>query len=429
MAHDRSPNPMFEVPPPTRGGVAGLRPLTLQPLAPGPLVSVLLTNYNYAAYVEAAIRSVLDQTYARLELIVVDDGSTDDSRRLITAMLEHDEQITLLTQSNQGMAAALNAAFAHCHGEVVCLIDADDVYEPDKLQRVVDFFRQHPATGMVQHPLQVIDGKGRDVQVIPFLSRLESGWLGPTVMRRGGRWSCMPTSGLSFRSEVARWLLPINTRRYWISADALLFTVGPLISHVGVIDAPLARYRVHGSNHMSSGNVDRREVRKRIRSYHDTLVGSNQHIGELGLDLPRLQARDHVLYREQLFALSMLRGRRSRVWRRYASLLAALWKDDMYRPAQKLLAVPVYGVLPVLPRRWRGPWLDRVRTYGRLKATAQSLLRLTRPQPAMPVSLTPTEPMERPTRREEALRVPTEPLPFRVEPPAVHRAPLGVEAS
>ncbi len=375
MPDSTPPKPMFDGPPQTRSGVGGLRPITLPPLAGEPKVTVLLSNYNYGAYVEQAIQSVLDQTYRHFELMVVDDGSTDDSRQRIAALAAKDGRVTMITQSNQGMAAALNAGFARSRGDVVCLIDADDLFEPDKLERVVGYFARQPDTGMVQHPLQVIDAAGRKVQVIPFLSRLERGWLAPTVMRRGGRWSCMPTSGLSFRVEIARWLLPIDTRRYWISADALLFTVGPLLSRVGVIDRPLARYRVHGRNHMSSGNVDRGEVRKRIRSYHDTLVGSNQHIAELGLDLPRLAARDHVLYREQLFALSMLRGQGRGVGRRYAALLAALWKDDMYRPTQKLLAVPVYGLLPVLPRRWRGPWLDRVRTYGRLKATAQSLLR------------------------------------------------------
>ena len=372
------PTPRLTPTPGSGAGVSALRPIALRPMVDRPRVSVLLTSHNYGRYVEAAIDSVLGQGYRDLELIVVDDGSTDDSRQRIRRRAARDGRVVLIEQTNQGMAAALNAGFARSRGEVVCLLDADDCFRPDKLERVVDYFAQHPRTGMLQHPLQVVDAAGRPVQVIPFLSRLERGWLAPTVLRRGGRWSCMPTSALSFRREVARWLLPIDARRYWISADALLFTVGPLLSRVGVIDQPLAEYRVHGRNHMSSGRVDRQELRKRLRSYHDTLTGSNQHIRELGLAVPRLEARDHVLYREQLFALSMLRNRRAGVWRRYAALVAALWRDDMYGLAQKGLALPVYGLLPLLPPRCRGPWLDRVRTYGRLKATAQALLGTTK---------------------------------------------------
>lgn len=369
-----SPAPDSASPPPPRP----FEPMRLPALTARPLVSVLMTSYNYANFIGCAIRSVLDQTYDHFELIVVDDGSTDGSPAVIRGIAEHDARITLIEQPNQGMAAALNTGFERSRGEVITLLDADDAYEPDKLETVVDRFRREPQVGMLQHPLQVVDHEDKPLQVIPFLSKLEHGWLGPTLLRRGGRWSFMPTSALSYRLEVAKCLIPIEPDRYRISADALLYTVGPLLTRVGVIDRTLAHYRVHGSNHMSSGAVDRAEIRKRISSYHDTIVGSNRHSAGLGLSLPQFDPRDHLLYREQLFVLSMLRGRRRGWVGRFFGLIGAMVRDDMYGTPQKLLAIPVYGLLPLMPRRWRGPWLDRVRMYGRVKGLAQFVMNLTK---------------------------------------------------
>jgi hypothetical protein len=199
----------------------------------------------------------------------------------------------------------------------------------------------------------------------------------------------MPTSALSFRREVIARLLPVDEKRYWINADALLFTVGPMLTRVGLVDRPLAEYRVHGQNQMSSGRVDRAELRKRLRSYYDTIVGSNQQLARLEIGAPGFEARDHVLFREQLFALSRLRGARRGDTGRYLALLRAIARDDMYGATQKWLAVPAFGMLMLLPRSWRGPWLDRVRSYGRMKARTQAAREMFRPHPAPPRGPTP----------------------------------------
>lgn len=358
-----------------------LAPMDLPPLADRPLVSVLMANYNYGHLIESAIRSVRDQTYDRWELIVIDDGSTDDSSAVVERLAADDARITLIRQENRGQGGAWNHGFEHCRGDVLCLLDSDDLFEPGKLDAVVSVFAEDAGVGMVQHPMQVIDSDGKPLQVIPFLSRLEDGWLGPTVARRGGRWCYMPTSALAFRMEVARKLLPLDARRYRICADALLFTLGPMLTRVRVVPRPLTRYRVHGSNNMSSGVTDQKYLRKRVRSFHDTVLGTNQHVARLDLGLPTLHPTDHLQYREHLFMLSMLRGRRRGWVGRYAGLMRAVLRDDMYGSTQKALAVGVYGLLPLMPRRWRGPWLDRTRSFGRLKGVVQGVLRLTRLRP------------------------------------------------
>lgn len=358
-----------------------MQPVELPPLPQQPLVSIIMANYNYGCMIGDAIQSVIDQTYTRFELIVVDDGSTDHSAEVVQPFVNKDTRVTLIRQDNAGQGGAWNNAFSRCRGDILCLLDSDDLFEPGKLQAVVDAFEQSAEIGMVQHPLQVIDPDNQPLQVIPFLSRLEEGWLGPTVLRRGGRWSFMPTSALSYRMEVARFFFPMDAKRFRGCADALLFTVGPLLTRVRVIPTPLSRYRVHGTNLMSSGKINRKGTRKQLRSFFDTVSGTNRRLDQLDIDIPRLDLRLHLQFREYLFVLSMLRGHRRGWVGRYLGLMQMLLTDDMYGRAQKLMAIPTYGLLPLIPRSWRGPWLDRAKGMGRLKGIAQTVLRLSRAKP------------------------------------------------
>lgn len=92
-----------------------------------PLVSVIIPNYNHAAYVGEAIHSVLNQTYDNFEIIVIDDGSTDNSREVI---LNTSDKVIYIWQENQGLSAARNTGIRAAKGEIIGLLDADDMYEP-----------------------------------------------------------------------------------------------------------------------------------------------------------------------------------------------------------------------------------------------------------------------------------------------------------
>src|SRR4051794_6220176 len=86
-------------------------------------VSVIINNYNYSAYLREAIDSALDQTYPHVEVVVVDDGSTDDSREIIS---KYGTKVIPVLQNNGGQGAAFNSGFAASRGEIVCFLDADD---------------------------------------------------------------------------------------------------------------------------------------------------------------------------------------------------------------------------------------------------------------------------------------------------------------
>jgi len=107
------------------------------------LVSVIIPVYNYGRYLGEAIGSVLSQTYRPLEIIVVDDGSDDDS----AAVARSFPQVRYIRRANGGVAAARNTGLAAAQGGVIAFLDADDIWSPRKLEKQVGYLRRHPATG------------------------------------------------------------------------------------------------------------------------------------------------------------------------------------------------------------------------------------------------------------------------------------------
>lgn len=102
------------------------------------LVSVVLPAYNAASFIAEALDSVIAQTYGNLEIIVVDDGSTDDTRRVVS---QYDE-VKYVRQQRGGAGAARNRGIRHSHGKYVAFIDADDLWLPEKIERQVDLLRR-----------------------------------------------------------------------------------------------------------------------------------------------------------------------------------------------------------------------------------------------------------------------------------------------
>jgi glycosyltransferase involved in cell wall biosynthesis len=111
-----------------------------------PLVSIVIPSYNVAQYVGAAIDSVVRQSYPRIEIIVVDDGSTDGTSEALAPWLEH---VTCLRQDRQGIGAARNAGLARASGELLGLLDADDLFVEDKIERQVQVLVDRADVDMV----------------------------------------------------------------------------------------------------------------------------------------------------------------------------------------------------------------------------------------------------------------------------------------
>ena len=125
---------------------------------PLPRISVVIPTYNRQDLVVEAIESVLAQTFTDFEIIVVDDGSTDDTAVNIQPYLD---RITYSRQENQGVAAARNAGIRLAQGEFVCFLDSDDLWIPTKLQAQIRFADAHPEYGLISSELQGFDADGK----------------------------------------------------------------------------------------------------------------------------------------------------------------------------------------------------------------------------------------------------------------------------
>lgn len=137
-------------------------------MSKNPRVSVIIPTYNRAALLNQAIVSVLDQTFTDFELIVVDDGSTDDTPTVVSAF--QDRRIRYVYQDNAGRSAARNRGIELARGEYVAFLDSDDLYLPNKLAVQVAVFERSPALGLVGGGFRQVNEKG-DVlsEVCPWL--------------------------------------------------------------------------------------------------------------------------------------------------------------------------------------------------------------------------------------------------------------------
>lgn len=198
-----------------------------------PFFTVLIDTYNYGQYVEEAVASVLAQNFPaeEREIVVVDDGSTDNTQERLQ---KFGRTIRYFKKPNGGQASAFNFGFEQARGQVIALLDADDVWLPEKLGRVYEVFKRHPSAGMVYHRVHLWDGVNdisEDTYFIPVSGRV-------TENRRALlQYPMVGTSCLAFRREHIQKLLPVpESLRFKADAylTALIIFVTEVFSATGI---------------------------------------------------------------------------------------------------------------------------------------------------------------------------------------------------
>jgi Glycosyl transferase family 2 len=254
------------------------------------LATVLITNFNFARWLPAAIDSALAQTLPNVEVVVVDDGSTDGSRDVLR---RYRSAITAVLKDNEGQAAAVNDGFAVSHGDVVCLLDSDDIFAAHKVERVVQAMR--PQVSLIYHPLQSRDAEERPLGR-PYPRSVLNGDISREVQRAGGFWPHALTSGLSFPREFLARVLPIPdlpASRFpqahvkgsipFLFPDSYLAGLAPFHGRVAGIAEPLGTQRLHGANTWTRPRVtDRSEFgrrRERVVLEHTVVVDALARAG------------------------------------------------------------------------------------------------------------------------------------------------------
>ena len=134
----------------------------------GTMASVIIPSFNHAQFIEEAVRSVLCQTHELLELIIVDDGSTDDSVEVLRGI--RDPRMRIVRQQNQGAHAAINNGFALATSEILCILNSDDTFHPRRIERALKVFREEPDAKLVCSWINTVDTSGKSLGI-------KRGWL------------------------------------------------------------------------------------------------------------------------------------------------------------------------------------------------------------------------------------------------------------
>ena len=208
------------------------------------LVSIIIPNYNYARYLRIAIDSALAQTYSPVEVIVVDDGSTDDSRAVIES---YGDRITPIVKANGGHGSALNAGYAASRGEIVIFLDADDELMPDAVEQVVKAWR--PAVAKLQFQLEMVDENGQPLgmRVPTFNDYLPEGDIRERIAQIG-EYPSSPSSGNAYSRAALERLMPMDEILWFAGAEKSLVFLSPFFGDVVSLRTPLGRYRIHPDN-------------------------------------------------------------------------------------------------------------------------------------------------------------------------------------
>lgn len=210
------------------------------------LVSVVIPSFNHAPFVAESIRSVLDQSYANLEIIIVDDGSTDGTPDVVRGISDPRIHLEVLPE-NRGAVTALNMAIARARGEFVCMLSSDDYFLPAKVERQVAFMNEHPDCAATFGLPRFIDERGaplpserafnRDVFSTPIVDDFQGrdDWLRyfffsgnclchPTVMARREIYSRVGLFDSRFANlpDLDMWVRLVFTHKIHVAPDALI---------------------------------------------------------------------------------------------------------------------------------------------------------------------------------------------------------------
>ncbi len=201
-------------------------------------VSIVIDNYNYAAFVAKAIESSLAQTHPDVEVIVVDDGSTDGSVDVIKRFAD---RIKLIVKPNGGQGSAYNEGFAQSSGEVVIFLDADDWLYPEAAAGIVAAW--HSGVSKVQFPLLMVDREGRSLgrQVPHHMHDHEA----LALLREFGTYGSPPGSGNAYGASFLRQVLPMNEAQWRLAADSVPILLAPAYGELVTLPQAMGAYRLH----------------------------------------------------------------------------------------------------------------------------------------------------------------------------------------
>lgn len=221
-----------------------------------PLVSVIIPTYNGSRFIRETIQSVIGQTYPKIEIIVIDDGSTDNTPDIVKSI--NDPRLIHIRQANSGVSMARNHGIDISHGDYIAFLDHDDVWLPHKLERQLQLFKEDPNIAMVYSDTFIIDENNSIINTYSHKIKFYRGKIFKELFLSLFITILTVVMKKSAFLELGPFL-PYNT-----CEDYDLFLKCASKYPIDYIDEPLAKFRVHESNYSKNYEV---EVNECIKIY------------------------------------------------------------------------------------------------------------------------------------------------------------------
>jgi glycosyltransferase involved in cell wall biosynthesis len=216
-----------------------------------PLVSMIVPSYNHADYIEECILSILNQTYKNIELIVIDDGSRDDSREILER-LQKQYGFILEFQANQGVVKTMNRAIRIASGKYISGSASDDFLALDKIEKQVNYLEQHPDYSMVFGKVYMVDKQSQVIEGLTIVDPVtdpDKDLQFESLIER----NCIPAASIMFTKDI--WEQCGGYNENVAIEDLDLWLKITRVSKIAYLDEYLAYYRWHGDN-MTTNQVE-----------------------------------------------------------------------------------------------------------------------------------------------------------------------------
>jgi glycosyltransferase involved in cell wall biosynthesis len=214
-----------------------------------PKISIIIPVYNAAAYLAECLNSVLRQTYVNLEILLIDDGSTDGSAALCERFAARDGRIRVFHQENRGQSAARNRGLDAMTGELIAFVDADDIAEPDMLERLLEALDTGADLSICN--ICKIDATGAALSLCPIADNLLTQEDFLTELLQPQAWFYVLPGGKLFRKALFE-----NLRfpeGFIYEDEAVLYPIVARCCRVATVSGALYRYRCHAASTMGQG--------------------------------------------------------------------------------------------------------------------------------------------------------------------------------
>lgn len=267
-------------------------------------LTVIITCWNYAEFVGRAIDSVISQQVPQCQIIVIDDGSTDDSWKVIT-----DTGARAYRIENSGQRKACLFALNKTTSPFILFLDADDELRPGSIAKLLKALDKSVAK--IQYPLLRIDSSGHEIGgAFPTLGDWREREHIQEQIYRNGVYTTPPTSGNVFRRDLCELLADAD---YDTAVDGIILFAAPFFGDIISLSHPLGLYRVHGQNDSSSfAPVDQKRIERNLNRYIDRIDHLNRVL--LSRGIKKLVDCENALFtlQNRLF-LNVVRGKRGNI--------------------------------------------------------------------------------------------------------------------